>query len=150
MTEHFKGTEMEIRGLSVAYDGHVALESESADIRGNIIAVLGHNGAGKSTLIKSILNLLPLTSGTIRLRYVDDRGVTPLVPEEHMAFCPETGSVFADIPVESYLKLWCRIKHGDAKYYRRGGSHYMELLSLEPLLPKLGRELSKGQRRRVQ
>jgi ABC-2 type transport system ATP-binding protein len=136
--------------VSVAYDRQVALYDLNFAVEGNIIAVLGHNGAGKSTLIKSILGLLPPKAGTISVFANSDSGSRLLSAVDDMAFCPETGAVFADISVESYIKLWCRIRHHDANYYRKQGSRFVELLSLEPLFGKLGRELSKGQRRRVQ
>ena len=65
-----------------------------------------------------------------------------------MAFSPENGAVFEDLDVESYLKLWCRIKIGNPNYYKH--HKIVEALSITPLLKKLGRELSKGQKRRVQ
>ena len=34
---------------------------------GERVALLGHNGAGKSTLMKTILGLIPATSGEIRV-----------------------------------------------------------------------------------
>ncbi|MCB0310712.1 MAG: ABC transporter ATP-binding protein, partial [Bdellovibrionales bacterium] len=101
-----------------------------------------------STLIKSVLDLLPFESGQIETSWQADS--RKLIPEQHMAFCPENGAVFADITVENYVKLWSRIKQGNPRYYLKEGGAVIELLQLTPLFKKLGRELSKGQRRRVQ
>jgi ABC-2 type transport system ATP-binding protein len=139
-----------VRNFRAEYEDFIALEIKRAKIEGNIIAIVGHNGAGKSTLIKSILDLMVPAAGTLHTDFIDERGKQHITPARDMAFCPENGSVFADITVENYVKLWCRIKHRDAKYYRKEGSQYVDLLNLNPLLPKIGRELSKGQRRRVQ
>lgn len=136
--------------LEVAYDNFVALRCRRFSLAGNNLAVIGHNGAGKSTFIKSLLGLQPISFGKLAVQRVEPESRYPLVPERHMSFCPETGSVFADISVESYIKLWSRVKMRDANYYKRDGSKYIELLNLAPLMGKLGRELSKGQRRRVQ
>ncbi len=134
-------------GLRVQYQTLQALDIPDLSERGGVIALVGHNGAGKSTLIKTMLGLLPPRRGAISV--LDSSGKA-LVPEYDMAFCPENGAVFADISVEHYVKLWCRIKQGDGKHYRKAGSQYVEMLDIAPLLSKRGRELSKGQRRRVQ
>jgi ABC-2 type transport system ATP-binding protein len=138
--------ELHFEDLTVEYDHHAALRSVTGIARGRVIAVLGHNGAGKSTLLKTILKLLEPSSGRIEVRQEG----TVLFPEKDMAFCPETGAVFADISVEEYIKLWCRLRHRDSRYYKKAGKYFMDLLEVEPLLQKFGRELSKGQRRRVQ
>src|SRR4051794_16003141 len=88
--------------LRVAYESVVALSLPSLQCSGGIISVVGHNGAGKSTLIKSVLGLLPPTSGTLSTTLSVNGVSAALVPENDMAFCPETGAVFADISVESY------------------------------------------------
>lgn len=142
--------EIQARNLRVAYDSFVALRAPLLDLKGNIISVVGHNGAGKSTFIKSILGLLQPSEGSLTSWNVEGDVRTLLIPEKHMAFCPEIGAVFADISVENYIRLWCRIKHRDANYYKKDGARHIEVLEVAPLLKKLGRELSKGQRRRVQ
>lgn len=133
--------------LEVHYRTLQALDIADLRVKGRVVALVGHNGAGKSTLIKTMLGLLSPHRGAIAVS--DDTG-QKLVPERDMAFCPENGAVFADISVEHYVKLWCRIKQGDGKHYRKAGSRYIEMLEIAPLLAKKGRELSKGQRRRVQ
>jgi ABC-type multidrug transport system ATPase subunit len=138
---------IEADNLVIRYADLQALEIRSLYRDGGVFALLGHNGAGKSTFIKTLLGLLEPHSGSV---VAFDSAGRRLVPERDMAFCPENGAVFADIVVEEYLRLWCRIKHNDPCYYKQAGAHYVERLALRPLLRKRGRELSKGQRRRVQ
>lgn len=138
---------IEARDLQVRYAQLQALDIEHLSASGGVLALLGHNGAGKSTLIKTILRLLEPQRGAIQ---VCDGSGAVLLPERDMAFCPESGAVFSDISVEHYLALWGRIKHNDGRYHHRRGSVYVERLAIAPLLSKKGRELSKGQRRRVQ
>lgn len=141
------GVSLQITNLNVTYSGLQALDMKQLSASGRVIALIGHNGAGKSTLIKTLLGLLVPHTGSVHVASSEGR---VLVPERDFSFCPENGAVFADISVEHYVKLWCRIKQGDGRYYKKEGSRYVELLELAPLLGKRGRELSKGQRRRVQ
>lgn len=145
-----KSVEVSANNLVVGYGNTFSLNIPKLSITGRIIALIGHNGSGKSTLLKAILRLLVPVQGEIKVQQHHGQKVVEYTPERHMAFSPETGAVFNDIPVESYLKLWCRIKLGDATSYRRQGRHYLERLHIVPLLSRLGRELSKGERRRVQ
>ncbi len=51
-----------VTGLSVRYDGAMALDSAEMQVpRGTMTAIVGPNGAGKSTLLKAILGLEPAT-----------------------------------------------------------------------------------------
>ena len=141
---------MEVRlqaaNLEVCYDSHVAFRDLSFDVLGRVIGLIGPNGAGKSTLLKTILGLLVPRGGSV----VATTAGKVLAPVGDMAFCPENGAVFADISVRSYLDLWCTLTLGDREYYRREGAGIIERLEVAPLITRLGRELSKGQRRRVQ
>lgn len=140
---------MRCEDLSVFYDSTTALEIPDLELAGNTIAVVGHNGAGKSTLLKAALGLLR-HRGRIQTTIRRTGVVQDITPAGAMAFCPENGAVFSDVRVEAYIKLWCRIKCNDGNYYRNQGRKFIDLFDIPPLLPKMGRELSKGQRRRVQ
>ena len=143
-------TRIHAHDLRVTYERTVALDIPYLSAEGRIIAVIGHNGSGKSTLLKTILQLLNPKCGSLETSCYAQGSNCVLVPEKHMAFSPENGAVFADVSVESYLKLWCRIKQNSGNYYKRDGAKIIEQLEIGPLMGKLGRELSKGQRRRVQ
>jgi manganese/zinc/iron transport system ATP- binding protein len=57
-----------VRELSVTYATGRALADLDLDVReGERLAIIGPNGAGKSTLLKAIMDLLPLSSGTIEV-----------------------------------------------------------------------------------
>lgn len=50
---------IEMKNLSVSYQGQLALEPISLTIKGpTITGIIGPNGAGKSTLIKGMLGIV--------------------------------------------------------------------------------------------
>ncbi len=59
---------LEVHDLTVAYNRKPVLWNINFSIpKGALVGVMGPNGAGKSTLIKGIMDLLPLSSGVIKL-----------------------------------------------------------------------------------
>lgn len=92
---HSKHIAIHLDGVSVGYNGQLALRDVTLDIsRGLRLAVLGPNGAGKSTLFKAILGLLPLRSGHILIH-----GEPPRRRETHVAYVPQRDDIDLRFPV---------------------------------------------------
>jgi branched-chain amino acid transport system ATP-binding protein len=99
--------ELEVRGVSVAYDKADVLEQVSLTAApGKITCLLGSNGSGKTTLIRSILGLTPPNTGSIRFGGVDLTGLpTHRVIAAGIACIPEGRRVFAKFTVEENLRM---------------------------------------------
>ena len=99
---------LEVRGLSVSYGQHRALDDAALTVaRGEIVAILGANGAGKSTLLKAVSGVCEgRVSGEVLL---DGHALHELsadrIVEEGIAFVPEERGIFGDLTVEENLKL---------------------------------------------
>lgn len=73
---------------------------------GRVTVLLGRNGAGKTTTLRTILGLLPASSGTITLDGVDITG-DPVhkIVRRGIGYVPEDRDVFAGLTVEQNLRL---------------------------------------------
>ncbi len=59
---------LKIEEISSSYAQVRVLSSVSLNVKeGEVLGLLGRNGAGKSTLLKSIMGLVQIDSGTIKL-----------------------------------------------------------------------------------
>jgi manganese/zinc/iron transport system ATP- binding protein len=85
---------LEVHDLTVAFDRKPVLWNIDLMIpQGKIVGIVGPNGAGKSTLIKSIMGLLPLSSGYTKLfdQPIDD-------VRNRISYVPQRESVDWDFP----------------------------------------------------
>lgn len=71
-----------------------------------MIGIIGPNGAGKSTLIKAIFGLVPVRTGTVKLR---GRDISNLAAHELVAlgvgYVPQRANVFPSLTVEDNLRM---------------------------------------------
>jgi zinc transport system ATP-binding protein len=59
---------IEVRSGAVALGGRPILRDIDLRVhQGEVVALLGANGSGKSTLVKTVVGLLPLSAGSVRL-----------------------------------------------------------------------------------
>ncbi len=103
---------LEIEGLNVAYGGIAAVKGISVHVaRGEIVTLIGANGAGKTSTLKSIVQLVPAVSGTIKVFGRDVRGMpTHRIVELGVSLVPEGRAIFGNLSVYDNLTLGSYLK----------------------------------------
>ncbi len=116
--------------------------------KGEIVAILGPNGAGKSTAMKSLLGLLSLKSGNVK---IDGEDISKFSPQDRVrkgiSFVPQTKNVFSELTVNENLKIGAFLRDENLENVIK------EIFELFPVLfdkkNQVVGELSGGQRQQV-
>ena len=135
---------IEIRDLTVKYDGFT-LDRVSFDVaKGSIMGFIGQNGAGKTTTIKALLNIIGRAGGSIKMLGLDNI-------KDELEIKEYISAVFDTIPFQDVLtanNLNAILK----EVYREWSSEtfygYLDRLSL-PSKKKI-RDFSKGMKMKLQ
>ncbi len=140
-----------IQGLSVSYERKRVLSNIYLDINeGSIYGVVGPNGAGKSTLFKSILELIDINAGIIKVLGKDIKEV-----RKRIAYVPQKDKVDWNFPaLVSDIVLMGRYPHKKVfqrldSYDHQVADEAMEELGIIDLKNRQIGELSGGQQQRV-
>ena len=89
-----------IKGASVLHDLDLSI------CAGELVGIMGRNGMGKTTLVKTIMGLMPYTSGSIKFLDREIRGLKPhQVSNLGIAYVPQGREIFMDFTVEQNLLL---------------------------------------------
>ena len=99
---------LEVRGLSVSYGKHRALEGVALQVEvGELVVMLGANGAGKSTLLRALGGMLRPSAGSSAVFDGQDlRAMSPhRIVEAGIALVPEGRGVFTNLTVRENLLL---------------------------------------------
>ena len=116
--------------------------------KGEIVAILGPNGAGKSTAMKSLLGLLNLKSGNVK---IDGEDISKFSPQDRVrkgiSFVPQTKNVFSELTVKENLEIGAFLRDENIENVIK------EIFELFPVLfdkkNQVVGELSGGQRQQV-
>lgn len=151
--ENIKNTipALEIDHLTVSYTQKPVLWSIDLEVpQGKIVGVVGPNGAGKSTLLKSIMNIIPASSGQIKIFGKDLDEV-----RSRVSYVPQRESVDWDFPA-SVFDVVMMGRYGKLGLFKRPGKKdkdlVVECLEKVDMLPFANRQISQlsgGQQQRV-
>lgn len=136
---------IEIKNLVKRYDDNFQLGELNLDIpSGEIIGLIGENGAGKTTLIKSILDILRINKGEIKIFGKNIKSNETLIKEDigvvlDNTFFPEVlNAKDIDSVMKSIYKSW------DSKLY------YDYLKEFNIPVTSIIKKLSKGMRKKLE
>lgn len=97
------GGELELRGLSFAYDGGPPVLRQ-IDLRvpaGSVLAIVGPTGAGKTTLVSLLPRLHDAPAGTLFLDGVDLRRIPLELLRRSIGFVPQESFLFSASVIEN-------------------------------------------------
>ncbi|MEM9859118.1 MAG: ABC transporter ATP-binding protein [Bacteroidota bacterium] len=142
---------LEIHDLTVSYDKKPVLWDVDLSLPpGKLIGILGPNGAGKSTLIKSVMGLVPNSSGYIRLF---DNKLDEI--RSRVSYVPQRESVDWDFPA-SVLDVVLMGRYGKLGLFKRPRKADREValdslrkVGMEAYSKRQISQLSGGQQQRV-
>ena len=98
---------LKLQGLNTHYGASHILQGVDLDVgKGRIAALLGRNGVGKTTTVKTVMGLVPASSGKIAL---DGHDITALAPHRvaraGVAYVPEGRLIFPDLTVIENIRV---------------------------------------------
>lgn len=135
---------IEVKELSRSFGTTQALKKCSFSFSGGIIhGLIGPEGAGKTTLLRTLLGLLDCKEGQIL--YNRDGKTVPLQEiRDHIAYMPETQSLYGDLSVEEHLLFFKDMYELSTKVYNEKSQELLALTRLDKFKDRPAGKLSGG------
>jgi LPS export ABC transporter ATP-binding protein len=116
-----------------------------------IVGLLGPNGAGKTTTFYSIAGLIQPSDGEIFLNDVDITNMPMHLRSRYgISYLPQEASIFQNLSVEDNILGLAQLSMKHDEGLKDKYNKIVEDFNLSNILTQKGRELSGGQRRRVE
>ncbi len=102
-----RGLPLRAQEITAGYGGDAVIRAITVRaVPGQVACLVGPNGSGKSTLLKSLVGIVPVSSGAV---LVGDRDVTNQPPEEiaraGVGYVPQVDDVFGPLTVRENLEM---------------------------------------------
>jgi urea transport system ATP-binding protein len=96
----------EIQDLHVAYGQSEVLHGLNVSVApSEIVAIMGRNGMGKTTLMKSLMGIVPIRSGSVRLGDVEVSGLRSYERVARgLAYVPQGRMIFSSMTVKENIE----------------------------------------------
>ncbi|CAD5370575.1 Urea ABC transporter, ATPase protein UrtE [Rubrivivax sp. A210] len=139
---------LQVEGLNQYYGGSHILRGLAFEARlGEVTVVLGRNGVGKTTLLKSLMGVVPVKAGQIKLAGADITKATPYERvRQGVGYVPQGREIFGRLTVEDNLRMGLASRPA-------GSAIPPELFELFPILKQFlhrrGGDLSGGQQQQL-
>jgi urea transport system ATP-binding protein len=139
---------LDVHNLNQYYGGSHILRNLAFDAKaGEVTVILGRNGVGKTTLLKSLMGVVPVKTGTIKLGDADITRATPYQrARSGIGYVPQGREIFGRLTVEENLRMGLATR-------RAGAQIPAELFELFPVLKQMlgrrGGDLSGGQQQQL-
>ena len=139
---------LQVEALNQHYSGSHILRNVAFKAKlGEVTVVLGRNGVGKTTLLKSLMGVVPVKSGHVKLGGADITRATPFERVKRgIGYVPQGREIFGRLTVEENLRMGLASRSS-------GTAVPAELFELFPVLLQMknrrGGDLSGGQQQQL-
>ena len=138
---------LELKNVTKKFDNMVAVNDLNFTLEdGKILGIVGRNGAGKSTTFRMILNILQPDSGEILYNGKKIAGEEL----DKIGYLPEEGSLLPELTVLDLCEYYGALKLLDEKTVRKNLLYWLEEFNILEYLNKKIKDLSKGNRQKIQ
>ena len=136
--------EIHISSISKRFGDVDALTDVSMDFHsGNLYGIIGPAGAGKTTLFRIMLRLMNAAGGSVEYR-MDGAPVDFEDFRHHIAYMPQSQSLYGDLSVDEHLDFFRRLYSINATDYAARRSELLKLTRLDKFLGMPAGNLSGG------
>ena len=137
-----------VSNLNQYYGGSHILRNLAFEVpAGKVTALLGRNGVGKTTLLRTLMGVVPATTGEVRF---GERDLTHAKPYERaragIGYVPQGREIFPRLSVEENLEMGLATQPGSARVPEK----IFELFPvLHQMMRRRGGDLSGGQQQQL-
>jgi len=121
--------------------------------QGDYLCVIGPNGAGKSTLLKTIMAIVPTSSGTIKLNDIPLSQLKQKARAQHISYVPQAHGHVLSFKVDEFIKMGRYPYHTALSEWstsdQRAFDRAVTITNTTPFLSRQMQTLSGGEIQRV-